>query len=93
MIEGLFIDRGDVFSPPSMFGVAFFAFLLFLQPPMESEFVVNVCSNVLMTIKAKPGLCGLVESLMALGTVLFPFRVSCDHLAGHQCFLYAVGAG
>lgn len=36
VIESLFVDRSDVFSPSSVFGVAFFAFLLFLQAPVES---------------------------------------------------------
>ena len=28
VIEGLFIDRGDIFGPPPVFGMALFAFLL-----------------------------------------------------------------
>ncbi len=36
VIESPFVYRGNVFSPPSVLGVAFFTFLLFLQPPVES---------------------------------------------------------
>lgn len=36
VIEGPFVYRGNVFSPPSVLGVAFFTLLLFLQTPVKS---------------------------------------------------------
>lgn len=83
MIEGLSRDRCDVFRSAFMIGVAFLAFTLFLESPVQSLLLLHILANVFVTILAE-GIHGrLVEPLVALGTVFLPFGMTLDHLARH----------
>jgi hypothetical protein len=84
MIEALFIEGGDILSSPLMFCVAFLAVLLLFESAMEALCVIDILADIFVAILAELRLCGLVESLMALGAGVFPLGMSLDHLPRHQ---------
>ena len=93
MVEGLFVDRGDIFGAPLMFRVAFLALALFLESPMKPLPPIDVLADVFVTIEAEHRLRRFVEPFVACGARLFPFSMSLDHLAWHKRSLDAVGPG
>ena len=87
MVEGLFVDGGNIFHSPFMFCVTFLAFLRFLEAPMETPVVIDILADIFVAIEAESCLSGFVEPFMACGARLFPFGMSFNHLARHQrCF-------
>ena len=91
VVEGLVIDRGDVFSPPFMFRVARPAFLLFLETPMKASFAIDILADIFVAIEAERRLCRFIESFMTGGARLFPLRMSLDDLPWHQRRFDSVG--
>ena len=53
----------------------------------------DILSNVFVAIEAESRLRRLVEALVALGAVFFPFGMARDHLAWHQSGFDIVGPG
>lgn len=84
MVEGLFVDRGDVFCAPLMFRVAFLAFTRFLESSVKALLLLDVFADVLVAIEAEHRLRRFVESLVACGARLFPFGMALDYLARHE---------
>jgi hypothetical protein len=84
VVERLFVDRSDVFGPAFVFGVAFLALALLLQPSVKASFLRDVGAHVLMAVLAELRLCGFIEALMAFGTVFLPFGMAFDNLSGHE---------
>jgi hypothetical protein len=84
VIEGLLRNRSDILPSSLVVRVALLAFALLLESPVRSLLLLDVLPNVLVTILAERILCRLVEPLVTLGTVFFPFGMTVDHLAGHQ---------
>lgn len=84
VVERQFVDRGDVFGPAFVLGVAFFTLALFLQSSVKAALLCDVGAHVLVTVLAELRLCGFVEALVASGAVLFPFGMAFDNLPGHE---------
>ena len=84
MIECLFVDRGDVFAPAFMLGVAFLALALFFQSSVETLFLRDIGSHLFMAVLAELGLCAFIEALMAFGAVFFPFGMALNDLPRHE---------
>lgn len=73
MGEGQFCDRRNVLRSALVVRVAFLAFPLLFETPVRSLLLRDVRTNVFVTILAEGILRRLVESLVALGAVFFPF--------------------
>ena len=93
MIERLLRDRCDILRSAPVVCVAVLAFPLLLEPPMRSQFLLDVLANIFVTILTEGIHRRLVEPLVALGTVFFPFGMTFDHLARHQGGLDVVCPG
>jgi len=85
MIEGQFRDRRNILRSAFVICMAFLAFALFLKSPVRSLLLHDVRTNVFVAILAEGVLRRLVEPLVTLRTVVFPFRMAFDHLSRHQC--------
>ena len=93
MIEGRFRDRCDILRSALVLCVAFLAFALLLEAPVRSSFQLDVNTNVFVTILAEYILRRLIEALVALRAILFPFCMAFDHLPRHQCRLDSLSPG
>ena len=93
MIEGLLRDRCNVFLSAFVICVAFLAFPLLFETPVRSLLLLDVLPNVFVTILAERILCRLVEPLVTLRAVFFPFCMAFDHLPRHQRRLDVVCQG
>ena len=91
MVEGRFVDRGDVFSTPFVVRVAILTFPLLLQPAMKPLLAFDVLPDIFVAILTEPSLCRFVEAFMALCAVFFPFRMSLADLTRHQRRFKTVG--
>ena len=87
MIETQFAQFRNVCIAPPVFGVALPALLLFFHQTMVAMLFLNIFSDLLVTIFAEPGLCLLVELLVALIAITFILCVPLDHRAGKQQFI------
>jgi hypothetical protein len=93
MVEGLSVDRGDIFGAPLMLRVALLALALFLESPVKPLPPIDVLADVFVAIEAKHRLRRFVEPFVACGATLFPFSMAFDHLARHEGGFDAVGPG
>ena len=93
VIEGLLRDRCDILRSAFVVCVASLAFVLLLESSVRSQLLLDVLANVFVTILAERILRRLVEPLVALGTVFFPFGMTFDHLTWHQGGLDVVRPG
>lgn len=55
--------------------------------------LLDILSNVFVTIEAEGRLRSFIEALVALGAVFFPFGMARDYLARHQRGFDIVGLG
>ena len=93
MVEGLLLNRRNVFRPALMFRVALLAFPLLLESPVKASLLIDVRADIFMAVLAELRLRGFVESLMACGASLFPLGMPFDHLARHERRLDVVSPG
>ena len=93
VIEGLLRNRSDILRSSLVICVAFLAFALLLESPVRSLLLLDVLTNVFVTILAERILCRLIEPLVTFCAVFFPFRMTFDHLPRHQRRLDVVCPG
>ena len=93
MVESQFCDRRNVLRSAFVVCVAFLAFPLLFKSSVRSLFLHDVRTNVFVAILAEGILRRLIESLVALRAVFFPFRMAFDHLPRHQRCLDVVCPG
>jgi hypothetical protein len=93
VVKRAFVDRRDIFSSPFMFGVAFPAFLQFLEAPVKAVFVIDVLADLFVAIEAESRLRRFVEPFVTGRAGLFPLGMALDHLARHEGRFNAVGPG
>ena len=84
MIKLFGIEFSDAGVAPFMFGMAFLAFLLFLDASMVTVFFVNILCHIFVAIFAKSGLGGLVKTLVTFRAFAFDLAVSLDKITGRQ---------
>ncbi len=84
MVEGRFVDGGDILPSPFVVRVAALTFPLLRQPAMKSLLAINVLPDVFVAFLAESSLCRFIKPLVALCAVVFPFRMPLDDLARHQ---------
>jgi hypothetical protein len=51
---------------------------------MKALLALDILANVLVAVLTELSLRGLIESLVALGAIVFPLGVPLDDLSGHQ---------
>lgn len=93
VVKRLFIDRGDIFGPAFVFGMAFFTFALLLHSSVKTLLLHDVPAHIFMAVLAKLCLRGFVESFMASGAVFFPFSMAFDDLPRHERRFNGVSQG
>jgi hypothetical protein len=93
VIERLVGNRSDVLRSSLVFRVALLTVPLFFEPSVGTLLLLDILANVFVTILAELVLRRFVESLMALGAVVLPLRMTFDHLARHQGRFDIVGPG
>ena len=92
MIKPTFVEDRYFRLPAKMFGVAFAAWLLPLDSPVESGLADDVLADLLVAVKAQGALALLAKRFMAIATEPFDIGMAFDHLAGHDQRLHRVGA-
>ncbi len=93
MVERLVRNRRNILGPALVFGVAFLALTLFLEPAVGSLLLLDILSHVFVAVQTELCLCGLIESFMTFRAVVLPFRMPLDDLPRHQRRFNRVGAG
>lgn len=83
VVEGLAVDRRNVLAAPLMLRMALLAFFAFLPSAMKTSLRLDVLTDIRMTILTELRLRRLVEPLVALRALLFPFGVPLNDLPGH----------
>lgn len=83
MIEGLFVDRSNVFGSPFVFSMAVLTLMSFLEPSVKSLFVIDILAYVLVAVQAERRLRSFVEALVTLRAAVFPFGMSFNDWARH----------
>ena len=84
VVERQFRDRCDILCSAFVLCVAVFAFMLLFESPVRPQPLLDVRTDVFMTVLAEGIHRCLVEPFVALRTVFFPFGMTLDHLSRHQ---------
>ena len=93
VIERQVRNRSDILRSSLVLRVTRLTVPLFFEPSVGALLLLDVLANVFVTILAERILRRLVEPLVTLCAVFFPFRMTFDHLPRHQRCLDVVRPG